>query len=114
MAENPLDPVDDTVSLDPFTLHYADSLPDAKMAFRLMGNAQGPVIAVLGGISAHRIVTGAPGEGWWPEMVGPGLAWIPASIGFWVSTISAAGETVRPRPTAVDFRPSARTIRPAL
>ena len=44
-----------------------------KIAFRLMGNAQGPVIAVLGGISAHRIVTGAPGEGWWPEMVGPGL-----------------------------------------
>ncbi|MGO9949192.1 MAG: homoserine O-succinyltransferase MetX [Steroidobacteraceae bacterium] len=73
MAENPLNPVDETISLNPFALHYADSLPDAKMAFRLMGNAQGPVIAVLGGISAHRIVTGAPGEGWWPEMVGPGL-----------------------------------------
>ncbi len=73
MAENPLNPVDETISLNPFALHYADSLPDAKMAFRLMGNAQGPVIAVLGGISAHRIVTGAQGEGWWPEMVGPGL-----------------------------------------
>jgi homoserine O-acetyltransferase len=73
VAENPLNPVDETISLDPFVLHYADSLPDAKMAFRLMGNAQGPVIAVLGGISAHRIVTGAQGEGWWPEMVGPGL-----------------------------------------
>ncbi len=73
MAENPLNPVDETISLNPFALHYADTLPDAKMAFRLMGNAQGPVIAVLGGISAHRIVTGAPGEGWWPEMVGPGL-----------------------------------------
>jgi homoserine O-acetyltransferase len=73
VAENPLNPVDETISLKPFDLHYADSLPDAKIAFRLMGNAQGPVIAVLGGISAHRIVTGAPGEGWWPEMVGPGL-----------------------------------------
>ncbi|HXA99401.1 MAG TPA: homoserine O-succinyltransferase [Steroidobacteraceae bacterium] len=73
MAENPLNPVDETISLNPFALHYADSLPDAKMAFRLMGNARGPVIAVLGGISAHRIVSGAPGEGWWPEMVGPGL-----------------------------------------
>ena len=73
MAENPLNPVDETISLNPFALHYADSLPDAKMAFRLMGNERGPVIAVLGGISAHRIVIGAPGEGWWPEMVGPGL-----------------------------------------
>jgi homoserine O-acetyltransferase len=73
VAENPLNPVDETISLNPFALHYADSLPDAKMAFRLMGNARGPVIAVLGGISAHRIVSGAPGEGWWPEMVGPGL-----------------------------------------
>src|SRR5208283_4852351 len=33
----------------------------------------GPVVAVLGGISAHRVVTGAQGMGWWPEMVGPGL-----------------------------------------
>ena len=73
MAENPLNPVDETISLNPFALHYADLLPDAKMAFRLMGNAQGPVIAVLGGISAHRIVSGAQGLGWWPEMVGPGL-----------------------------------------
>ena len=73
MAENPLNPVDETISLNPFALHYADSLPDANMAFRLMGNERGPVIAVLGGISAHRIVIGAPGEGWWPEMVGPGL-----------------------------------------
>jgi homoserine O-acetyltransferase len=73
VAENPLNPVDETISLNPFALHYADSLPDANMAFRLMGNERGPVIAVLGGISAHRIVSGAPGEGWWPEMVGPGL-----------------------------------------
>ena len=73
MAEIPLNPVDETLSLEPFALHYGDSLPDAKVAFRLMGNEQGPVIAVMGGISAHRVVTGAPGEGWWPEMVGPGL-----------------------------------------
>jgi homoserine O-acetyltransferase len=73
VAEIPLNPVDETISLNPFALHYADPLPDAKMAFRLMGNERGPVIAVLGGISAHRIVSGAPGEGWWPEMVGPGL-----------------------------------------
>src|ERR1700761_482654 len=65
--------MDETLSLQPFELHYGEALPDAKIAFRLMGNPEGPVVAVLGGISAHRIVTGAPGEGWWPEMVGPGL-----------------------------------------
>src|SRR5271169_1191337 len=73
VAEIALHPVDETVSLGPCVLHYGDSLPDAKMAFRLVGKAHAPVVAVLGGISAHRIVTGAPGEGWWPEMVGPGL-----------------------------------------
>jgi homoserine O-acetyltransferase/O-succinyltransferase len=73
VAENLLNPIDETLSLKPFELHYGDALPDARMAFRLVGNEAGPVVAVLGGISAHRIVCGLPGEGWWPEMVGPGL-----------------------------------------
>jgi homoserine O-acetyltransferase len=55
----------------PFKLHYGDGLPEAKVAFRLAGPDQAPVIAVLGGISAHRVVAGA-NEGWWPEIVGPG------------------------------------------
>jgi homoserine O-acetyltransferase/O-succinyltransferase len=66
-------PIDETLSLAPFALHYGDTLRDPKMAFRLVGNPEGPLVAVLGGISAHRIVVGAPGEGWWPEIVGPGL-----------------------------------------
>jgi homoserine O-acetyltransferase len=65
--------LDDTLKLAPFTLHYGDALPDARIAYRLIGNEQGPLVAVLGGISAHRIVSGSPGEQWWPEMVGPGL-----------------------------------------
>jgi homoserine O-acetyltransferase len=75
VAENSLklNPIDETLSLKALELHHGDSLPDAKVSFRLAGNEQGPVVAVLGGISAHRIVTGLPGEGWWPEMVGPGL-----------------------------------------
>ncbi|HXP26672.1 MAG TPA: hypothetical protein VN891_12880, partial [Steroidobacteraceae bacterium] len=73
MVEVSLNPIDETLRLTPFALHYGDSLPDARVSFRLVGNEQGPVVVVLGGISAHRIVTGAPGEGWWPEMVGPGL-----------------------------------------
>ena len=73
VADNFLNPIDETLRLTPFELHYGDPLPDARMSFRLVGNERGPVVVVLGGISAHRIVTGAPGEGWWPEMVGPGL-----------------------------------------
>jgi homoserine O-acetyltransferase/O-succinyltransferase len=73
VADISLNPIDETLSLEPFALHYGDALRDAKIAFRLVGNEAGPVVAVLGGISAHRMVAGAPGEGWWPEMVGPGL-----------------------------------------
>lgn len=54
----------------PWRLHHGDELPDAHIAFRLVGPADAPVIAVLGGISAHRVVNGE--EGWWPELVGAG------------------------------------------
>jgi homoserine O-acetyltransferase len=54
----------------PWRLHYGDDLPEARIAYRLAGPVGAPVIAVLGGISAHRIVGGA--EGWWPDLVGPG------------------------------------------
>lgn len=74
MAEKISNPIDQTLTLPvPFKLHYGDVLPDAKIAYRLIGPENAPVIAVLGGISAHRIVAGAAGEGWWPEIVGPGL-----------------------------------------
>jgi homoserine O-acetyltransferase len=55
------------------TLHYGDVLPDARVAFRLVGPEDAPVIAVLGGISAHRVVADSASDGWWPEIVGPGL-----------------------------------------
>ena len=74
MTDTSIKQVDDIVRLSPtFTLHYGDLLPDAQVAFRVVGPEHAPVIAVLGGISAHRMVAGAAGEGWWPEIVGPGL-----------------------------------------
>lgn len=54
----------------PWRLHYGDELPDPHVAFRLIGPADAPLVAVLGGISAHRMVSGK--EGWWPELVGAG------------------------------------------
>ena len=63
---------DETITLpNDFVGHFGDALPSARISFRIEGPAQGPVVAVLGGISAHRVITGA--QGWWPEMVGPGL-----------------------------------------
>ena len=42
----------------------------------LAGNPDGPLIAVLGGISGNRFVCSGPtgGPGWWPGMVGKGCA----------------------------------------
>jgi homoserine O-acetyltransferase/O-succinyltransferase len=54
----------------PWRLHHGDELEHARVAFRLTGPEGAPVIAVLGGISAHRKVSGP--DGWWPELVGPG------------------------------------------
>jgi homoserine O-acetyltransferase/O-succinyltransferase len=55
----------------PWRLHYGDVLANARIAFRLVGPEEAPVVVVVGGISAHRQIDGAPG--WWPEIVGPGL-----------------------------------------
>jgi homoserine O-acetyltransferase len=58
----------------PWRMYHGDSLPQAHVAFRLIGPAGAPVVAALGGISAHRVVAGEKGVGWWCEGVGPGGA----------------------------------------
>ncbi len=52
-------------------LHHGDPLENPRVAYRLVGPRDAPVVAVLGGISAHRHLTGP--DGWWPAMVGPNL-----------------------------------------
>jgi homoserine O-acetyltransferase len=78
LSENPLgvssnDSVIDAVVDLPtwWRLHHGDALPNARVAFRLVGPRDAPVVAVLGGISAHRYLIRP--EGWWPEIVGPSL-----------------------------------------
>ena len=73
MTNNLIDVKDDTLDLTGgLELHYGDLLPHARVAYRLEGPAEAPTIVVLGGISSHRAVSGP--DGWWPDMVGPGLA----------------------------------------
>ena len=57
----------------PFLLHHGDTLPDARLAYRLAGPDGAPVVVALGGISAHRHVAAPRTEGWWHTLVGPGL-----------------------------------------
>lgn len=64
--------IDEVLRLpEPWPLHHGDMLPEPRVAFRVVGPQDAPVVAVLGGISAHRFLSGK--EGWWPEIVGPRL-----------------------------------------
>jgi homoserine O-acetyltransferase len=57
----------------PWRLHYGDVLPTPRISYRLVGPSEAPVVAVLGGISAHRFVTdAADSQGWWRDVTGPG------------------------------------------
>ncbi len=55
-----------------FSLASSQPLEEAFVRVRLHGNMSNPVIAVLGGISAGRIVADHQNErGWWRQMAGP-------------------------------------------
>lgn len=63
------------VELAALPLHYGVRLAPATIAWRLAGAPGAPVVAALGGISAHRRVFDLdnPRQGWWRAIVGPGL-----------------------------------------
>jgi len=58
------------------SLHHGGRLPGIRIAWRLAGPANAPVVCALGGISANRRVfdTESPRQGWWSEVVGPDRA----------------------------------------
>jgi len=60
----------------PLRLHFGGQLEKVEIAYRLVGAAGAPVVAVLGGISSGRNVFGVRSSesGWWEEVVGPGKA----------------------------------------
>jgi len=59
------------------SLHHGGRLTGIRIAWRLVGPANAPVVCALGGISANRLVFGTDEDskqGWWSEVVGPGRA----------------------------------------
>ncbi len=56
------------------TLHHGGRLAGVRVAWRMTGRANAPVICALGGISAHRRVclTEEARQSWWSEVAGPG------------------------------------------
>jgi homoserine O-acetyltransferase len=60
---------------DGLSLHHGGRIAPVRVAWRLTGRAGAPVVAVMGGISAGRIVCDRDSErGWWGEIAGPGRA----------------------------------------
>lgn len=90
----------------PFRLHHGGTLDGLRVAWRLEGPPDGPVVVALGGISAHRRIYGAgqPRAGWWSELAGPGM---PLDVsryrlmGF--DFLGGSGETTAPARGQTDF-----------
>jgi homoserine O-acetyltransferase len=56
-------------------LHHGGTLQGVQLAWRVSGAESAPIVLVLGGISAHRVVYSAAGtKGWWDSLIGPGQA----------------------------------------
>ena len=82
-----------------FPLHHGGSLAQVNIGWRLAGASNAPVVAALGGISAHRRVFDAQsaGEGWWSEAVGPGRALDSSRLRILgIDYLGASGESTGP------------------
>ena len=88
----------------PFRLHHGGELADAKLAWRLAGDPERPVVIAIGGISAHRRIydEAEPRAGWWHEVAGPGRALDTRRcclLG--IDYLGGSGESTRPPPAAL-------------
>jgi homoserine O-acetyltransferase len=87
-------------------LHHHGELADVRIAWRMTGPEEAPVVCALGGISAHRRVclSAEPRVGWWNDIAGPGKPldsdrWRILSFDF----LGGSGQTTGPVPGATDF-----------
>ena len=89
-----------------FALHLGGSLRAVRVGWRLEGAPGAPVVAALGGISAHRRIYSLEDRraGWWPELAGPGLpldACRYRLLG--IDFLGGSGATTGPSPGQLDF-----------
>jgi len=89
----------------PFPLHFGGRLDGVRIAWRLVGSAQAPVVAALGGISAGRTVADdGDKKGWWGDIVGPGR---PLDTNRWqvlgIDFLGGSGQSTGPRPGQTNF-----------
>jgi homoserine O-acetyltransferase len=63
-------------------LHHRGRIAEARIAWRLVGAAEAPLVCALGGIwcDRHLFDTERPGEGCWSQLVGPGRALDPTRL----------------------------------
>ena len=87
-------------------LHHRGQLADVRIAWRMSGPEEAPVVCALGGISAHRRVclTADLREGWWCDIAGPGKPldsdrWRILSFDF----LGGSGESTGPAVGVTDF-----------
>jgi homoserine O-acetyltransferase len=92
-------------------LHHGGRLSGVRIGWRLEGAPGAPVVAALGGISAHRRVFALEDRalGWWNELAGPGRPLDPGAVrllGF--DYLGGSGESSGPR--APETFPSVSTF----
>src|SRR5579871_5418267 len=84
-----------------FALHHGGHLPQVRLGWRIEGCADAPLVAALGGISAHRRVFDAQAgrQGWWTDIAGPGRALDSQRLRvLGIDYLGASGETTGPAP----------------
>lgn len=94
------------VDLADLPLHHGGLLAPVTIAWRLAGAPGAPVVAALGGISAHRRIFDAedPRLGWWSALVGPGLPLDTARYRvLGIDYLGGSAGSTGPRPGQADF-----------
>ena len=94
------------LQLQPLTLHLGGRLEDVRVAWRVTGNPDGPLVAALGGISAGRAVAdvGIREKGWWGEVIGSGKALDTERYQvLGIDFLGGSGTTTGPRPGQTNF-----------
>ena len=106
-AAVPVTPVREGIlELDHLTLHLGGRLDGVRVAWRVTGNANGPLVAALGGISAGRVVAdvGTREKGWWAEVIGEGKALDTEHYQvLGIDFLGGSGKTTGPRPGQTNF-----------